>query len=78
MLTPRLKNTLRYCLILYVFIVPVYYLFYRLLWEEVPPRQAIVNSLIFGVVNVIFLGAVHYFRVGNKDEEGEDAGAGKG
>ncbi len=67
MLTPRLKSTLRYCLVLYVFIVPVYYLFYRLMWAEVPSKTAFINSLIFGVVNLIFLGALHYFRVGNKD-----------
>lgn len=72
MFTPRLKSTLRYCLVLYVFIVPVYYLFYRLMWSEVPSKTAFINSLIFGVVNLIFLGALHYFRVGNKDEEGED------
>lgn len=75
MLSSRLKSTLRYCLVLYVFIVPVYYLFYRLLWEDVSPRTAIINSLIFGVVNLIFLGALHYFRVDNKKDEGEDAGA---
>ena len=78
MLTPRLKRTLRYCLVLYVFIVPTYYLVYRLMWTEVPPRTAITNSLVFGVVNLIFLGALHYYRVGNKDGEGEDAGAGRG
>lgn len=74
MLTPRLKSTLRYCLVLYVFIVPVYYLFYRLMWEEVPSGTAFTNSLIFGVVNLIFLGALHYFRVEKKEGSGGDAG----
>ncbi|TXF88804.1 hypothetical protein FUA23_13215 [Neolewinella aurantiaca] len=77
MLTPRLKRTLRYCLVLYIFIVPTYYLVYRLMWDDVPAKVAFINSLIFGIVNLTFLGPLHYFRVGNRDEGGADAGAGE-
>lgn len=78
MLTLRLKRTLRYCAILFLFIVPAYYLVYRLLWDDVPPREAFTTSLIYGVLNMIFLGALHYFRVSKYvEEEGEDAGAGE-
>lgn len=69
MLTPRLKRTLRYCLILFVVIVPTYYLVYRLMWPEVPGGEAFTASLIYGMLNVLFLGALHYYRVSNRVEE---------
>lgn len=69
MLTPRLKRTLRYCLILFVVIVPTYYLVYRLMWPEVPQGEAFTASLIYGMLNVLFLGALHYYRVSNRVEE---------
>ena len=76
MLTLRLKRTLRYCAVLFLFIVPAYYLVYRLLWDDVPPREAFIASLIYGMLNMVFLGALHYFRVSKKvEDEGEDAGA---
>ena len=67
-MTPRAQRTLIYCLKLYAFIVPVYFLAYRGLWKAVPWRTALINSLIFGVVNVIFLGAVRYYMVGRGED----------
>lgn len=73
MLTPRLKRTLRYCTILFLVIVPVYYLVYRLLWEEVPSGEAFTTSLVYGILNVLFLGALHYYRVSNRVEETDES-----
>lgn len=67
-MSDRLKRTLRYCFILYVFIVPVYFIFYQILYPETPWRTALISSVLFGVVNVIFLGSLHYFRV-RRDED---------
>ena len=69
-MTDRLKRTLRYSLVLFVFTVPTYYLVYRFMWDEVPRKLAFGNSLIYGVLNVIFLGSVHYFfRKGDERSE---------
>ena len=71
-MTDRQRGTLRYCVILYFFIVPVYFGCYRLLYGDIPWRTALINSALFGVVNVLFLGAVHYYRVGRRAEGDEE------
>lgn len=52
-------------------IVPAYYLVYRLFWDDVSSGEALTTALIYGVLNVLFLGALHYFRVSNRVEEEE-------
>jgi hypothetical protein len=69
MTSPRLQRTLRYCAVLFLVIVPAYYFVYTLFWEEVSSGEALTTSLIYGVLNVLFLGALHYFRVSNRVEE---------
>jgi hypothetical protein len=71
MISPRLKRTLRYCAILFLVIVPAYYFVYKLFWDDVSSGEALTTSLIYGVLNVLFLGALHYFRVSNRVEEDE-------
>jgi len=67
-MTPKLKRTLRYCAVLYFFIVPVYYLVFRLWWSDTPAEEALVTSLIYGGCNVLFLGPLHYFFAGKKED----------
>jgi hypothetical protein len=69
MIAPRLQRTLRYCAVLFLVIVPAYYFVYKLLWDDVSSGEALTTSLIYGVLNVLFLGALHYFRVSNRVEE---------
>ncbi|WP_020568564.1 hypothetical protein [Neolewinella persica] len=73
MISPRLQRTLRYCAVLFLVIVPAYYFVYKLLWDDVSSGEAFTTSLIYGVLNVLFLGALHYYRVSNRVEE-EDKG----
>jgi TRAP-type C4-dicarboxylate transport system permease small subunit len=70
MLTPRLKRTLIYSLVVFCFTVPTYYLVYTTLWDEVSSADAWSASLMYGVLNMLFLGAVHYYIMNKqKDEE---------
>lgn len=69
MLSPRLRRTLRYCLVLFVVLTPVYYLVYTLLWDEVPRREALLTSLMYAVINMVFLGALHFVYSGGSNEE---------
>lgn len=72
MLTPRMKRTLRYCLILLAVLTPVYFLVYTLFWNDVPKNIAFQTSLLYAVVNMVFLGALHYVYAGKKSGQ-EDA-----
>lgn len=60
MIKPRLLRTLRYCLTLVVVLVPVYFLVYTLFWSDVPRLEAFKTSLMYAVINMVFLGALHY------------------
>jgi hypothetical protein len=71
MISPRLQRTLRYCAVLFLVIVPAYYFVYKLFWDDVSSGDALTTALIYGVLNVLFLGALHYFRVSNRVEEEE-------
>lgn len=71
MITPRMWRTLRYCLILLLVLVPVYYLVYTTFWSEVSGREALQTSVLYAVVNMIFLGALHYVYA-SKTEEREE------
>ena len=71
-MSDRLKNTLSYCLKLFLFIVPFYYVVYALFWEDVPRKEMIITSLLYGGVNVMFLGSLHYFRTGRDREQAEE------
>lgn len=61
-MSAQLKATLKYCLILFLVIVPIYFLVYRAFWPEVARQEAIYTSLMYGCINVMFLGALHFFR----------------
>lgn len=71
MITPRMKRTLRYCLILLVVLTPLYYLVYTLFWSDVPKHVALQTSVMYAVVNMVFLGALHYVYAGKKEEAKE-------
>ena len=71
MLTPRMKRTLRYCLVLLAVLVPIYYLVYTLFWSDVPKNVAFQTSVMYAVVNMVFLGALHYVYAGKKAAEDE-------
>ena len=68
----RLKRTLRYCLILFAVLVPLYYIVYTLFWSEVPTGEAFKTSLMYGAINVVFLGALHYFYASAPKEDAGD------
>ena len=68
-MSPKLKNTLSYCLKLFLFIVPLYYLVYALFWDDVPRQEMIVTALMYGGINVMFLGSLHYFRDSETNQE---------
>lgn len=74
MLTPRMKRTLRYCMILLLVLTPVYYLVYTLFWDDVPRNEAFQTGLLYAIVNMVFLGAFHYVYASKKPEEQEDEG----
>lgn len=69
MITPRMRRTLRYCVILLAVLVPVYYLVYTLFWKEVPRAQAFQTSVIYAVINMVFLGALHYVYASKGEEQ---------
>ena len=60
-MTDRLKRTLRYCVVLFVFTAPLYYVVSGFLWEEVTPRDRLITALLYGGINVLFFGSIHYF-----------------
>lgn len=68
MIKPRLLRTLRYCLILFLVLVPVYYLVYTLFWSEIPRGEAFRTSLMYAVIKMVFLGALHYFYASSPPE----------
>lgn len=69
MITPRMWRTLRYCLILLLVLVPIYYLVYTIFWSEVPRQEALQTSVLYAVVNMIFLGALHYVYASKAADE---------
>lgn len=69
MISPRLKRTLIYCLVAFVVIAPIYYLVYGLIGKEFAPGERLNTSLIYGFINVLFLGALHYFFSGKGTKE---------
>ncbi|NJC27969.1 hypothetical protein [Neolewinella antarctica] len=71
-MTDRLKATLRYCLILFLVIVPIYFLVYRFFWPEIARQEAIYTALMYGGINVMFLGSLHYFRNHVREERDSD------
>lgn len=66
-MTPRIKATLRYCGIVFLVLVPVYFLCHLLFWPEEGSRVALTTGLMYGAINVLFLGSLHYFR--KREEE---------
>ena len=64
----KLKATLRYCVILFLVLVPVYFLVYRMFWPEVDRQEAIYTSLMYGGINVLFLGSLRYFLKRDAEE----------
>ncbi|SEQ34564.1 hypothetical protein [Neolewinella agarilytica] len=68
MLSPRLQRTLIYCLVAFCFIAPMYYLVYGFVGENLSADQRLQTSLIYGAINTLFLGAIHYFLI-NKPRE---------
>ncbi|MEO0732370.1 MAG: hypothetical protein AAFZ52_06020 [Bacteroidota bacterium] len=66
MFTPRLRRTLRYCLVAFVVIAPLYYVVYGFIGEALNPAERLQTSLIYAVINVVFLGALHYYFAGKK------------
>lgn len=69
MITSRMKRTLRYCLILLTVLTPLYYVVYTLFWSDVPKSVALQTSVLYAVINMVFLGALHYVYAGKKEEE---------
>lgn len=65
-------RTLRYCLILLVVLTPLYYVVYTMFWDDVPKSVALQTSVLYAVVNMVFLGALHYVYAGKKEEKQED------
>ncbi|OAV43105.1 hypothetical protein [Lewinella sp. 4G2] len=73
-MSEKLKGTLKYCGILFLVLVPIYFLVYRLFWPEVPRNEAINTSLMYGIINVIFLGALRHFLKRDGTEEPQEGG----
>lgn len=71
MITARMKRTLRYCAILLVVLTPLYYVVYTLFWDDVPKDVALQTSVLYAVINMVFLGALHYVYAGKKADEQE-------
>ncbi|MEM9525694.1 MAG: hypothetical protein AAGA31_03745 [Bacteroidota bacterium] len=69
MLSPRLKRTLIYCLIAFVVIVPIYYVVYGFIGKDFAPGERLNTSLMYGFINVLFLGALHYFFANRGEKE---------
>lgn len=69
MITARMRRTLRYCLLLLAVLTPIYYLVYTLFWDDVPKDVALQTSVMYAVVNMVFLGALHYVYAGKKEKE---------
>ena len=67
-MTPRLKDTLRYSFKLFCFVFPLYYVVYRLFWDDVPHQEMLLTALMYAGINVLFLGPLHYFRTRPADE----------
>ncbi len=63
MLSPRFKRTLLYCLVAFCFIAPMYYLVYGFIGKEFAPGERLNTSLIYGLINTLFLGAIHYYLI---------------
>ena len=66
-MSEHLRGTLRYCLVLFLVLVPVYFLVYRMIWDA-ENSYAWTTALIYGTLNVLFLGALRHFFVKPKDQ----------
>jgi len=61
MFSPRLRRTLIYCLVAFLVIAPIYYLVYGFIGKDFAAGERLQTSLIYALINVLFLGALHYF-----------------
>lgn len=75
MRSTRLKSTLVYCLLVFCFLLPVYYVVYGFIGKDFAPGERWQTSLIYSFIVTLFLGALHYFFRNKPTDGGGDAGA---